>query len=40
MIEAQEQYVKTMVSESQGWGDVIKDEVLFVNCRPDTERLF
>lgn len=40
MIEAQEKYVKTMTEESQGWVDTARDEVLFVNCRPETDRLF
>ncbi len=40
MIEAQEQYVKTMTQESQGWGDTIVKDTLFVNTRPETDRLF
>jgi len=40
MIEAQEQYVKTMTQESQGWGDVTKKDTLFVNTRPEADRLF
>lgn len=37
MIEAQEQYARTMAEESQGWS---ADETLFINCRPDADRLF
>ena len=40
MVEAQERYVDTMVRECQGWGDEDREEVLFVNCRPETDRLF
>lgn len=40
MIEAQEQYVKTMAQESQGWGDVTEKDTLFVNTHPESDRLF
>lgn len=40
MVEAQEQYVKTMMDECQGWDDGAKRETLFVNCHPEANRLF
>lgn len=40
MVEAQEQYVRTMVEESNAWADLNKDDTLFVNCQPGAERLF
>ncbi|MGH3087270.1 MAG: DNA-methyltransferase [Rubrobacteraceae bacterium] len=40
MVEAQEQYVKTMIEESHSWADLGREDILFVNCQPDAERLF
>lgn len=40
MVEAQEQYVKTMMDECQDWDEGAKRETLFINCRPEANRLF
>lgn len=40
MVEAQERYVRTMIEESHSWADLGREDVLFVNCQPDAERLF
>jgi DNA modification methylase len=40
MIEAQEQYVETMVEESRSWADLRDNDMLFINCEPTTRRLF
>ncbi|MBA3474990.1 MAG: site-specific DNA-methyltransferase [Rubrobacter sp.] len=40
MIEAQQQYVRTMVEECHSWADLNKEDLLFVNCQPEAERLF
>jgi DNA modification methylase len=40
MVDAQDEYVQTMLEECHSWADLSKDDLLFVNCQPDVERLF
>lgn len=40
MVEAQKQYVETMLQEHHQWGDLRKEDTLFVDCEPMLERLF
>jgi DNA modification methylase len=40
MVEAEEQYINTMIEESRNWDDLQDSDILFVNCEPNSRRLF
>lgn len=40
MVEAQKQYVDTMIEESPRWANLHKEDIMLLNCEPNSERLF
>lgn len=40
MVEAQKQYIQTMIQEHHGWSDLDGEDTLFIDCEPNTKRLF
>lgn len=40
MVEAQQQYIQTMILEHHKWADLYENDTLFIDCEPDSERLF
>lgn len=40
MVEAQEQYVNTLMNEVWNWSSLQADDVMFLNCEPEDKRLF
>lgn len=40
MVEAQREYVQTMLTECAAWEDISREDLILLNCEPDHERLF
>lgn len=40
MVEPQQQYIQTMIQEHHEWAELYEEDTLFIDCEPDSERLF